>query len=64
MIEPARRPVRQTGVMDAFDVFGNAILLTPDGQRRARSTTRVGAEVDLREWPGVRRMPVAQSTPG
>jgi urease accessory protein len=45
-IEPARRPVRQTGVMGSFDVFGNAILLTPkEGADRVHA--RVGAEVDL-----------------
>ena len=29
VIEPARNPMRQTGVMDGFDVFGNVVLLTP-----------------------------------
>jgi urease accessory protein len=45
VIDPARRPVRQTGVMDSFDVLGNAILLTPkDAADRVHA--RVGAEVD------------------
>jgi urease accessory protein len=48
MIEPARRPVRQTGVMDSFDVMGNAVLLTPEGNAD-RVHTRVAAEVDLVE---------------
>lgn len=48
MIEPARRPMRQTGVMDSFDVMGNAILLTPEGNAD-RVHARVAAEVDLRE---------------
>lgn len=29
LIEPRRHPVRQTGVMDAFDVLGNVVLCTP-----------------------------------
>jgi len=45
VIEPARRPMRQTGVMDSFDVFGNVILLTPkDGADRVHA--RVEADVD------------------
>jgi urease accessory protein len=45
VIDPARRPVRQTGVMDSFDVFGNAILLTPK-EAADRIHERVDAEVD------------------
>jgi len=46
VIEPARRPVRQTGVMGPFDVLGNVILLTPrDAADRIHA--RVAAEVDL-----------------
>src|SRR5512139_2291656 len=46
VIDPARRPVRQTGVMDSFDVFGNAILLTPkEGADRVHA--RIDADVDL-----------------
>jgi urease accessory protein len=45
VIDPARRPVRQTGVMDSFDVFGNAILLTPK-EAADRIHARVDAEVD------------------
>ncbi|MGB8435831.1 MAG: urease accessory protein UreD, partial [Burkholderiales bacterium] len=48
LIEPARRPVRQSGVMDSFDVMGNAILLTPEGNAD-RVHARVAAEVDLVE---------------
>jgi urease accessory protein len=45
VIEPARRPMRQTGVMDSFDVFGNVILLTPkEGADRVHA--RVEADVD------------------
>jgi urease accessory protein len=45
VIDPARRPLRQTGVMGAFDVFGNVVLLTPkDAADRVHA--RVGAEVD------------------
>lgn len=45
LIDPARRPVRQTGVMDAFDVLANVILLTPKAQAD-RVHARVGASVD------------------
>jgi len=45
VIEPARRPMRQTGVMDSFDVFGNVILLTPkEGAERVHA--RIDADVD------------------
>jgi urease accessory protein len=45
VIEPACRPVRQTGVMDSFDVFGNVLLLTPKAGAE-RVLARVEAEVD------------------
>ena len=46
VIDPARRPVRQTGVMGSFDVFANVVLLTPkDGADRVHA--RVEADVDL-----------------
>ena len=48
VIEPARRPVRQTGVMDGFDVFGNVILLTP-ADAADRIHARVDADVDLKD---------------
>ncbi|MGE5160602.1 MAG: urease accessory protein UreD [Betaproteobacteria bacterium] len=45
VIDPARRAMRQTGVMDSFDVFGNVVLLTPkEGADRVHA--RVEAEVD------------------
>jgi urease accessory protein len=45
VIEPARRPVRQTGVMGDFDVLANVILLTPpDATERVHA--RVQADVD------------------
>lgn len=45
VIDPARRPMRQTGVMGSFDVFGNVVLLTPkEGADRVHA--RVDAEVD------------------
>ena len=48
VIEPLRFPVRQSGVMDGFDVFGNVILCTPvDVAERVHA--RVAAEVDLAE---------------
>jgi urease accessory protein len=46
VIDPVRRPVRQTGVMDAFDVLANVVLLTPrEGADRVHA--RVDADVDL-----------------
>ena len=48
LIEPATRPVRQTGVMGAFDVFGNILLLTPPDCAR-RIQARVAADLDLGE---------------
>ena len=38
--------MRQTGVMDSFDVFGNVILLTPK-DTADRVHARVDADVDL-----------------
>ena len=46
LIEPARNPMRQTGVMDGFDVFGNVILCTP-ADTADRVHARVVADVDL-----------------
>jgi urease accessory protein len=48
VVDPARRPVRQTGVMGAFDVFANVILLTPK-EAADRVHARIPAEVDLVE---------------
>lgn len=46
VMDPARRPARQTGVMDSFDVFGNVVLLTPkDGADRVHA--RIDADVDF-----------------
>lgn len=46
VIEPQRYPMRQTGVMDKFDVFGNVILCTPR-EKADRVYERVEAKVDL-----------------
>ena len=46
VIEPQRYAMRQTGVMDSFDVFGNVILCTPK-DRADRIQERVEADVDL-----------------
>jgi urease accessory protein len=46
LIEPLRNPMRQSGVMDGFDVFGNVMLCTP-ADVADRVHARVGAEVDL-----------------
>lgn len=45
LAEPARRPMRQTGVMDDFDVFANVILCTPP-EHAERIHELVGAAVD------------------
>jgi urease accessory protein len=46
IVEPQRYPVRQTGVMDSFDVFGNVILCTPK-DKADRIYQRVEADVDF-----------------
>jgi urease accessory protein len=48
VIDPARRPLRQTGVMGSFDVLGNVVLLAPK-DIADRVHARIGAEVDLAE---------------
>jgi urease accessory protein len=48
VIDPARRPVRQTGVMGSFDVLGNVVLLAPKDVAD-RVHARIDAEVDLTE---------------
>jgi urease accessory protein len=48
VIEPAIRPVRQTGVMDSFDVFGNVLLLTPKACAE-RILARVAADIDFEQ---------------
>jgi urease accessory protein len=48
VIEPARRPVRQTGVMGSFDVLGNVVLLTPK-DHASRVLARVEADVKLED---------------
>jgi len=48
VIEPLRNPMRQTGVMDGFEVFGNVILCTP-ADKAERIHARIGAAVDLKE---------------
>jgi urease accessory protein len=45
-IEPLRNPMRQTGVMDSFDVFANVILCTPP-DTADRIHGQVAADVDL-----------------
>jgi urease accessory protein len=46
VIDPQRYPMRQTGVMDSFDVFGNVILCTPRDKAECIHR-RVVADVDL-----------------
>ena len=48
VIEPLRNPMRQTGVMDGFEVFGNVVLCTP-ADHAERIHARIGAAVDLKE---------------
>jgi urease accessory protein len=45
VIEPQRYAMRQTGVMDSFDVFGNVILCTPK-DKAERIHARVAANLD------------------
>jgi urease accessory protein len=45
VIEPQRYTMRQTGVMDSFDVFGNVIVCTPK-DKTDRIFERVEADVD------------------
>lgn len=58
LIEPRRFPVRQTGVMDSFDVLGNVILCTPK-HFADRVHERIRAEVALADGLafGVCRLP-------
>jgi urease accessory protein len=48
VIEPQRYVMRQTGVMDSFDVFANVILCTPK-DKAERIHERAEADVDLSE---------------
>ena len=48
VIEPLRNPMRQSGVMDGFDVFGNVVLCTPTDVAD-RVHARLAAEVNLEE---------------
>jgi urease accessory protein len=48
VIEPRRYVMRQTGVMNSFDVFANVILCTPK-DKAERIYERAGADVDLAE---------------
>ena len=48
LIEPLRNPMRQSGVMEGFEVLGNVILCTP-ADKAERIHARVGAEVDLEQ---------------
>jgi urease accessory protein len=58
IIEPQQYPMRQTGVMDSFDVFGNVILCTPT-DKADRIRERVECDVDLASGVafGVSRLP-------
>jgi urease accessory protein len=46
VIEPQRYRMRQTGVMNSFDVFGNVLLCTPK-DKAERIYARTEADVDL-----------------
>lgn len=50
VIEPARRAVRQTGVMDSFDVMANVVLLTP---KAAADRVHARIDADVRHEDGV-----------
>ncbi len=45
VIEPQRHPMRQTGVMGSFEVFGNVLLCTPK-EKADRVFERTQADVD------------------
>jgi urease accessory protein len=45
LIEPLRNPMRQAGVMDGFDVFGNVFLCTPP-EIAGRVLAQIDATVD------------------
>jgi urease accessory protein len=48
LVEPLRNPMRQTGVMDGFEAFGNVILCTPP-DKAERIHAQLGADVDLEQ---------------
>jgi urease accessory protein len=48
LVEPDRRPLRQTGVMGPFDVLANVVLLTPK-ENADRVEARVDARIDLKQ---------------
>ncbi|HVZ51385.1 MAG TPA: urease accessory protein UreD [Pseudolabrys sp.] len=48
LIQPGRYAMRQTGVMDSFDVFANVVLCTPK-DKADRVYERIEADVDLAE---------------
>ena len=57
VIEPARRAMRQTGVMGRFDVFGNALLLTPEGAGRRICAREADVDLGARLGFGASRLP-------
>jgi urease accessory protein len=58
VIEPARRPVRQTGVMDSFDVLGNVVLLTvADAADRVHARVDAGVDLERGVASGACRLP-------
>lgn len=48
LVEPDRRPLRQTGVMGPFDVLANVVLLTPK-ENADRVEARMDARIDLEQ---------------
>lgn len=56
VIEPARSPVRRVGVMGRFDVFANAIVLTPP-DRAAAILARTPAGLTDGVYSGASRLP-------
>jgi urease accessory protein len=58
LIDPARRPVRQTGVMDAFDVMANVVLLCPkEGADRVHARVDADVDYDIGVAAGACRLP-------
>lgn len=58
LIEPARSPVRLTGAMRGYDVFGNVVLLTPTEHADAILTAvQAGPPADGSTFVGASRLP-------
>lgn len=58
LIDPARSPVRRTGIMGGFDVFGNVVVLTPKPQADAILEQTPAVYDSRNDWmAGANRLP-------